>query len=221
MLLDALCRYFRLQASGLEHLPHRGPAIIVANHSGWMGLDALLLAHVIRRRTGRNCRIMAHRAYFDWVRGIRRIALSRGLRRPRCDEALRTLAHGHLLIVFPEGEAGNFKSSLKRYRLQPFHKGFVRIARRSGAPVIPCAIAGAEESQLNLGSALLGVGRRRLRVPIPVPLPPLPSRWRIRFFPPIGAKELVCVGGTDQAQAEGVAAAIRLELQNRLLKLRS
>ncbi len=160
---------------------------------------------------------MAHRAFFEWFRGIREISFQKGLRRPRYDEALRTLAHGHLLLVFPEGEAGNFKSSTKRYQLQPFHKGFVRIARRSGAPIIPCAIRGAEESQFNLGSFLVGRGRYRLRLPLPIFLPPLPSRWRIQFFAPIAASALTGPGSTPQARAAGVAEAIRYDLQRRLL----
>ena len=41
---------------------------------------------------------------------------------------LNLLKKNNMLILFPEGEYGNFKPSQKRYRLQEFKRGFVRMA---------------------------------------------------------------------------------------------
>ena len=49
-LLDLLQdRYWRIDAAGLEHLPPRGPCLLVANRSGLLPYDGLMLAHVIER----------------------------------------------------------------------------------------------------------------------------------------------------------------------------
>lgn len=218
--LRFLCKYFRLEVTGLDHIPKSGPAVIIANHSGWMGLDALLLAYVIRSQTGRECRTMAHHGYFEWSKRIRELAVLSGLSRPKKEDACETLNDGHLLIVFPEGEAGNFKSSVKKYQLQPFHKGFVHIAADALAPVIPCGIIGAEETQFNLGSFHMGIRDHFLRIPLPVPFPPLPSKWRIHFFSPIPPETLVGFGATPYSRAAGVAESVRYEFQEQLLALK-
>lgn len=220
-ILGILSRYFRLEVSGCEHVPRTGPGIIVANHSGWMGLDALLLSYVIRKKTGRDCHIMAHRGFFEWSRWIHRIACRNGLRKPSRLDACESLKNGDLLILFPEAEAGNFKSSAKRYQLQHFHRGFVSIAKETLAPVIPCGIVGAEDAQLNLGSVQVGPRLRSLRIPLPLLLPPLPSKWRMRFFEAIPSEKLTCFGNTPYSVAAGVAQSVRYELQENLLVLRN
>ncbi len=211
-LLDLLCHYFRVDLQGLEHVPRRGGGIIIANHSGVPAIDALVLAHLIHAHTGRRPRIMAHRAYFEWFRWLRSASFRLGLREPHVSSALRTLIHGRLLIVFPEGEAGNFKSSLKRYRLQPFHTGFVQLATRGRVPVIPCLIVGAEESNLNLGSISLGKFAGGLRLPLPLNLVPLPAKWSIRFLPPIPPEKL----GQRREAASRVRRVMQEELRKQL-----
>jgi 1-acyl-sn-glycerol-3-phosphate acyltransferase len=181
----ALFKYFRVTVEQEQNVPSSGPAIIIANHSSLAGADALVLSEIVRRRRHRQARIMAHRFYFDWLRPLREFSFNFGLREPHVSSAVETLAHDHVMIVFPEGEAGNFKSSFKRYQLQRFHTGFLRMAKKTGAPIIPCLILGAEESHINLGSIDLSRYARKLRVPLPLNLIPLPTKWNIRFLEPV------------------------------------
>jgi 1-acyl-sn-glycerol-3-phosphate acyltransferase len=61
-------------------------------------------------------------------------------------ESFRALLRdGHAVLVFPEGVDGIRKTVSQRYRLQPFHKGFVRQALLAGAPIVPVAIVGADD----------------------------------------------------------------------------
>ena len=61
-------------------------------------------------------------------------------------EAERLLGAGELVGVFPEGFKGIGKPFSDRYQLQRFGRGgFARLALRTGVPLIPCAIVGAEE----------------------------------------------------------------------------
>ena len=70
--------------------------------------------------------------------------------------AMRLLEQGHLVMVFPEGTKGAGKPFSERYRLQRFGRGgFVEIALRTGAPIVPVAIVGSEEIYPKLGESRL------------------------------------------------------------------
>lgn len=79
-LAHALQAYFRVEIEGIENIPKKGPIIILPNHSGFAGLDAVVLAHVIRSKAGRDFRILAHQAYFQWSRLLRIASRNFGLR---------------------------------------------------------------------------------------------------------------------------------------------
>jgi 1-acyl-sn-glycerol-3-phosphate acyltransferase len=181
-MAEIVTRYFRVKVEGLRHVPRKGPVIVVANHSGYAGADAIVLAHLLHSRVGRSPRILAH-PFFFMSRLIRIFFRGFGLREAKYRSGLRSLREGNVLLIFPEGERGNFKSTLKRYRLQPFHTGFIRMALATHAKVVPCLVTGAEESHWNLGSLSFGRFAPKLRIPFPVNLFPLPARWRIRFLP--------------------------------------
>jgi 1-acyl-sn-glycerol-3-phosphate acyltransferase len=198
--LELLCRYFRVGVAGLEHIPRKGPAIIIANHSGFAGFDALVLSHVIHERTRREPRIMAHHGFFDWVVQARSLAMKLFLREAHVESGLNVLEQGHLLIVFPEAESGNFKSSLRRYELQRFHTGFFHLARQTGSPIIPAIVIGAEESNFCLGSFDLGKWHPHLRLPFPVNPVPLPAKWTIKVLDPVHIR----AGESPRENAESI-----------------
>ena len=61
-------------------------------------------------------------------------------------DAERLLREGHLVGVWPEGFKGIGKPFSERYKLQRFGRGgFVSAALRTGTPIVPCSIVGAEE----------------------------------------------------------------------------
>src|ERR1035437_5659694 len=63
-VLEIIRKYFRLEVDGGEHLPKRGRAIVVPNHSGYSGFDAFMIGNEIRNATGRIPRILAHHLWF-------------------------------------------------------------------------------------------------------------------------------------------------------------
>jgi 1-acyl-sn-glycerol-3-phosphate acyltransferase len=109
--------------------------------------------------------------------------------------ALRLLEQDHLVAVFPEGVKGTGKPYGERYRLQRFGRGgFVEIALRAGAPIVPVAVVGSEEIYPKLADVpalarLIGAPFFPVTPTFPWLGPlgaiPLPSRWRIEFCPPI------------------------------------
>ncbi|GAB4208222.1 MAG: hypothetical protein OHK0013_26520 [Sandaracinaceae bacterium] len=195
--LDALHRrWFRTEVRGLEHVPATGRALLVANHAGALPWDGLMLQTAIRLEhpAHREMRwltedFIAHSPFFG--------ALTNRLGAVRaCPEnAERLLAQEKLVAVFPEGEKGLGKPWAKRYEIQRFGRGgFVKLALRTRTPILPVGIVGSEEAhpllfRMDRLARLFGMPF----IPItptfpwlgPLGLVPLPSRWLIRFGPPI------------------------------------
>lgn len=176
--------YFRLKTNGIDNIPKQGPAIIVPNHSGFAGLDAIILTHEIKKKTGRLAKVMTHFLWF--ISKATAIPAQRlGFIEATSENGINLLKDGNLVILFPEGEKGNFKPTTMKYQLQEFKRGFVRWAIESNAPIIPTLIIGAEESQINLTRLELPFVLKKLILPLPVNYIPLPSKWKIVFLPPI------------------------------------
>ncbi|MBY0472466.1 1-acyl-sn-glycerol-3-phosphate acyltransferase [bacterium] len=210
--------YFRIDIEGLEHLPRKGGALIIPNHSGFAGADAVLLTFLIKRNTRRRARLLAHRAFFDFSKKLKEISESHGLKKASFSEGTSILKRGNLLILFPEGETGNFKSTLDRYHLAQFHTGFLRMAIETGAPIVPCMVIGAEESHLNLGNLNFSKIIKSMRVPIPLNLFPLPAKWKIRFYPPVDPSTFDPGAQDDPKKLKTLAQRFQKNLQKEIRK---
>ncbi len=157
----ALLAYSRFTQTGLHNLPPQGPAIVAANHPS--DLDPALVGASFPR----TLRFMAAEKEWDRPfvgRCIRRLGAFR-VRRGAVDrEALRValdlLAQGEVVALFPEGD--NYADGPR-----PFESGVGYLAAKSGAPVIPCAITGAQHVWNSGG---LGWPHIELRVGEPVDL---------------------------------------------------
>jgi 1-acyl-sn-glycerol-3-phosphate acyltransferase len=122
-------------------------------------------------------------------------------------DAERLLTNDELVGVWPEGFKGIGKPFSERYKLQRFGRGgFVSAALRTGVPIIPCSIVGAEEIYPMVGNLktlarLLGVPYLPVTPTFPLLGPlgavPLPSKWIIEFGEPIETKDL---GGASAAE---------------------
>ena len=188
--------WFRVQARGVGNIPDSGAALIVANHSGVLPLDAIMLQAGVfaEHPAGRNLRLLGADLVYT-LPVLSALARRSGHTRADPGEARRLLAAGELVGVFPEGFKGIGKPFSERYRLQRFGRGgFARTAIEAGVPMIPCAIVGAEEIYPMLGNS--EALARALRLPYfpltplfpwlgPVGAVPLPSNWIIEFCEPV------------------------------------
>lgn len=187
-------RWWRVEATGLEHVPRDGRALIVANHAGVLPWDASMMAVAIRRATERQPRSLVLNWAFElpWAS----VAIRKFGGVPASPyNALALLQQDHLAMVFPEGAKGVGKPWSQRYRLERFGRGgFVDIALRAKAKIVPCAVVGSEEIYPKIGEVpglarLLGAPYMPVTPTFPLLGPlgfvPLPSRWRIEFGEPI------------------------------------
>ncbi|MBL9018221.1 MAG: acyltransferase family protein [Myxococcales bacterium] len=209
-------RWFRVQASGLEHIPSRGRALLVANHAGSLPYDSAMVMHAVRRDhpARRDVRPLVEDTVFH-LPFLGPIMNRIGGVRADPENAERLLLKDELVAVFPEGEKGMGKLWKDRYRLQRFGRGgFVKLALRTNAPIIPVAVVGAEEAAPMLGKVTWFA--KNIGIPwIPVTptfpwlgpagLLPLPSKWYVQFGAPI-----------DLGAAHGPAAAEDRLLVNKL-----
>jgi 1-acyl-sn-glycerol-3-phosphate acyltransferase len=193
--------WFRVQVRGIDNVPSEGGALVVANHSGTIAFDALMTQVAVRDEhpAGRHLRMLGADLVFS-TPVVGDIARRSGSTLAANADAERLLAGGHLVGVWPEGFKGIGKPFSERYKLQRFGRGgFVSAALRTGVPIVPCAIVGAEEIYPILGSSktvarLLGLPYAPITPtwPLlgPLGLVPLPSKWLIEFGEPIPTDDM-------------------------------
>lgn len=204
--------YFRVETFGIEQVPTDGRVMLVANHSGQLPFDGLMIgaSMLLERDPPRIVRTMVER----WVARLPWFStwFSRaGQVVGTPDNCRRLLERDQAVLVFPEGIRGITKTFDQRYQLQRFGSGFMRLALETGTPVVPVAVIGGEEQAPSLvnWTALA----RLLSVPAfpitltwpwlgPLGLVPLPVRYRLHFGAPIQVR------GDPEAGDEEVRAEV-------------
>lgn len=182
--MELMKKYFRLEIEGLENIPKKGPVIIAPNHSGFSGLDAMILAYILQQNTKRIPRVMTHHLWF-LTETTSIPAQKLGFTEATYDNGVSLLKKNNLVVLFPEGENGNFKPTSKRYQLQEFKRGFIRMAIETQAQVVPTIVLGAEETNINLHKLKFTKFLRGLVLPLPLNVIPLPAKWKIVFEKPV------------------------------------
>lgn len=228
--------WWRVEATGLEHVPSTGAALIVANHSGVLPYDGLMVNVAVRHEhpARRECRMLAL-DMFALLPFLAPLLAKSGAVRASQENGERLLRRGELVGVFPEGVKGVGKHFKDRYKLARFGRGgFVRLALRTGAPIIPCAVVGAEEIHPVLAKAnWIGRPLGFPYFPItptfplfgPLGVVPLPTKWSLDFADPVPMGEY----GPDAAEdpilvnrlAERVRETVQKMIDGRLARRRS
>ena len=223
-------KWFRVETQGLEHVPDVGGGLVVANHSGTIPLDALMTTVALHddHPASRRFRLLGADLVFQYP-FIGAMARKLGATLACNEDAERLLTDGELVGVFPEGFKGIGKSFSDRYTLQRFGRGgFVTAALRTGAPIIPCAIVGAEEIYPMIGNAktaarILGLPYLPITPTFPLLGPlgvvPLPSKWFIAFGEPIETASYGPGAADDPMLVFNLTDQVRETIQQSLYQL--
>jgi 1-acyl-sn-glycerol-3-phosphate acyltransferase len=189
-------KYWRVETEGVNNVPARGRALLVANHAGIIPYDGAMIRTAIlaEHPHPRHARMLV----VDWAFAMpftNMLLVKTGNVLAHPENATALLERDELVGVFPEGVKGASKPYRSRYRVRRFGRGgFVQVALRTGAPIIPVAVVGSEEvhpviADLQPLARLLGLPT----IPITPTFPwlgiggliPLPSKWFIAFGKPI------------------------------------
>jgi 1-acyl-sn-glycerol-3-phosphate acyltransferase len=221
-------KWFRLEVRGLENIPAEGGALVVSNHSGTVPVDGLMTMLTVHDNTGRFLRPLGADLVFK-LPVVSSMARKSGATLACTEDAERMLSGGELVGVWPEGFKGIGKPFSERYKLQRFGRGgFVSAALRTGVPIIPLSVVGAEEIYPLVGNSpslarLLGVPY----IPItpffpwlgPLGLVPLPSKWILEFGEPIRTDSYDAAEAEDPMLVFNVTDQVRETIQHTLFDL--
>lgn len=218
-MLDFLYeRYWRVSVQGVDLVP-TGGAILVANHSGALPFDGLVASMVLMRERPdlREPRWLVEDQIFH-APVLGTLFNRLGAVRACPENAVRLLDEQRPVLVFPEGYQGLSKPFAQRYQLKRFGRGgFVKLALRTGAPIIPVSVVGAEETSPLLGripAGFLGVPYVPLTGPVP-----LPAKWFVRFGEPISTEGLGPEHADDLAEVQRLTERTRESIQGMLQSL--
>jgi 1-acyl-sn-glycerol-3-phosphate acyltransferase len=186
--------YFRPEIYGIENLP-AGRVLIVPNHSGQLPFDGVVVgvAALLQASPPRLVRAMAER-WVSTLPFINELWTRTGVVLGDPINCRNLLEDDQAILVFPEGVRGSGKTFWQRYRTQSFGRGFMRLALQTGAPIVPVAVIGAEESIISIAD-WKGLAKllRAPYIPISPLLPllgllayfPLPTKFRVYFGEPM------------------------------------
>ena len=171
--------YFNVKSYNIDRVPERGRVMVVGNHSGGLPVDggmvlaSLMLEHDPPRLAHGMVEKFAQRWPFvsSW---FNRVGQFTGLP----EHAVELLESERVLMVFPEGARGTGKLYKDKYHLVRFGTGFLRLALKTGTPIVPFAFIGGEEAiptaiHVNFLAKLLGapyVPLTKYVLPFPLPI---------------------------------------------------
>jgi 1-acyl-sn-glycerol-3-phosphate acyltransferase len=192
--------FYRLRRRGLANVPRTGPLLYVANHQSHYDPPMVGVAVIDRPFAS-----MARASLFDFrpfgwlISVLGAVPLSRG---GRGDKAALTLAleelrAGRCVLIFPEG------SRSRTGVLGTFHRGFMLLVKRSGAPVVPVAVEGPFDVW-----------------PITRPRPRLRGRLLVEVGTPIPAADLLALDTNEAVEhVKRTIETMRLGLRSDLREL--
>lgn len=188
--------WWRVEMHGVENVPASGRALLVSNHSGVLPWDGAMIFTGLEK-TMQPPRL-ARSLVANWFPTLPFLSIfltKTGQVMASHQNGERLLESDQLVVVFPEGYKGVGKLYRDRYNLARFGRGgFIRMALKTGAPIIPVAVTGAEETYPMVYNAkwlakMIGFPYFPVTVTFPwfglLGFIPLPSKWHIDIGEPI------------------------------------
>ena len=210
---DALLQpYFRPEVRGLENIPSEGPVLLVGNHSGGTLIaDTFVFAYAFIKHFGSQRPF--HQLVHDVAVNLPMVA--RGLRKyggmpASHSNAERALERGAAVLVYPGGDWETYRPSWRQGEIDfAGRRGFLRLARKMGVPIVPVVAIGGQETALFVTrgrrlAELTGFDRfTRIKVmPFQIAPPfgvtlldlptriPLPAQITVQVLPPIDLDDI-------------------------------
>jgi 1-acyl-sn-glycerol-3-phosphate acyltransferase len=220
-VLETFASYFNPEVRGLDGLPAQGPFLIVGNHSGGAtppDMPILMTEWWKQRGVDEPVYGLFHSAFMS-LPGVGPAMRKAGGIEADPESAEKALRAGGTVLVFPGGDHEVFRPWRERHQIEfAGRTGFIKLALRTGVPIVPAVSCGAHNSVvvLSRGDRLVRwmphLRMMRVKVmPIMLGLPwgisfglptlPLPAKVTIDVGAPIDLKERY---GADASDGDGV-----------------
>lgn len=228
--------YWRVETTGIESIPNEGRVLLVANHSGQLPWDGLMVSTaVLSEQPAQRLVRTLYDSFTPRVPFASAWLARLGQALATVENGTRMLSEEELVAVFPEGTQGMGKPYKERYKLARFDQvDFVKMALNTGAPIIPVSVVGAEETNISLAKLSTRSGAAALPYfPISLTFPwlgllgfaPLPTKWYIDFGEPMAVDSYGPEAGDNlvliSQLTDQVRHAVQDMLQDRLAQRRS
>lgn len=159
VLIPPLWAWFGWRFEGLEHVPRQGPVLVACNHISY--LDPLAHGYFLEKGKRRPRFLAKSELYRNpllrrVLQGAKQIPVRRGSGASApVDAALRALADGEAVVVYPEGTV----TTNQDFSPKQGKTGIARLALRGGVPVVPVATWGTQHVWQKDGPRSLRFGR--------------------------------------------------------------
>lgn len=235
-----LARRFDAEVRGLDHFDI-GQALVVGNHNGGTLVpDTFIFGDAVAERFGPEAVPYGLAHEIGLALPLVGELLSRlGAVRACHENAARIFEAGHKVMVYPGGDVDAFRPYRNRNRIEfDGRRGYVRLALRSGVPILPLVAAGAHEGFVVLSDGrrlakALGIDKRfRVKVmPVTLSVPwgltvgPIPPYWPLRgrmvieLLPPIAFEREGEAAAADEAYVTHCDRVVRTKMQRALSSL--
>jgi 1-acyl-sn-glycerol-3-phosphate acyltransferase len=213
--------YWRVQTTGIENIPVEGRALLVVNHSGQLPWDGVMVgAAVYTEHPAQRLVRTLYATWFPTLPVFSSLFVKLGQTLANEENGVRLLEQDELVAVYPEGYKGVGKLFKERYRLARFGRGgFIRMALKTQAPIIPVSVVGAEETYISLYKSatmarLIGFPYFPISITFPwlglLGFVPLPTKWYIDFGEPMDMQTY----GVEAAQNELLISQLTDQVRN-------
>ena len=219
-----LCRiYWRAEAEGLENIPSEAPALLVANHRGFMPFDGVVHRHTILMAKRRHIRFLVIPSLFKFPFLSDFLVRQGGVVASQTNTQ-KLFARKDLVGIFPEGINGAFRMYKGAYRLGDMSRNhFAKMAIENGVPIIPSATIGHVEIfpilyKVHSSLVVRQTGWPFLPITPTFPLlpVPLPSKWHIRYLEPIPVNGYGSADAADPKAVNDLAARVVSVMQRNI-----
>ncbi|HAC62243.1 MAG TPA: glycerol acyltransferase [Cyanothece sp. UBA12306] len=147
--------YFRVKTDGWHHIPEHGPLLLVGSHNGGLASpDTAMMMYDWFRRFGTQRPVygLMHQSVWTMNPDLADLAVQVGAVRAHPKMGIAALQQGATVLVYPGGAQDVFRPYSERHKIEfAGRKGFIKLALRENATIVPVIAVGAHETLMVLG----------------------------------------------------------------------
>ncbi len=179
----------RVRITGRENIPTEGPVLFVSNHQGHM--DSLVIQGYLGMPVGfvSILSVLKYPILRTWMKFTKCVFVDRENARQSLaciDQGVEYLRQGRSMAVFPEGRLNDGGPTGE------FRRGWLKLAVRSGVPIVPICIDGTWKALSKSGSRV-GSASVECTVLPPVSTAHVKKRDEVEFIQELRASIMACL----------------------------